>query len=365
MDRVKPDKIINGRCVSITTSTFVEWWSDRAIPRGLLRQNPPALPDGWELVFFSGRQDSTGKDEVKVHISYTQPHLPGNVSAYLPLLPPEFAPDNARPVDYLITFRAYKGVRFAPVDQYDVVGQPTDTQVSIRPVNLQLLKMQITSPSAPPDDGSLSQIPPAAPATRITKVAFSGEPANYRLTVDGTGLGHLPNDAPFTGVNPYFRKFEVAQIGAGEWGYPGDAKLLRYESWSDTQIQIGGLSARPGDAIQIWASNPATGASATWGGNVPDGAGNPRIDSVNFSGSGANLHVTVNGSGFGDAPVAMPFTGDLDQFIFADQRAHSGAGAFEAGGQRWRHGQPDAVTVKYQSWSDNQIVIDGFAGAYP
>jgi hypothetical protein len=195
-------------------------------------------------------------------------------------------------------------------------------------------------------------------------VAFSGEPGNYRLTIDGTGLGHLPNDAPFTGVNPYFRIFEVAQIGAGEWGYPGDAKLLRYESWSDTQIQIGGLSAQPGDAVQIWASNAATGASATWGGNVPGGAGNPRIDSVNFSGSGANLHVTINGSGFGDAPATMPFTGDLDQFIFADQRTHSGAGAFEAGGHRWRRGQRDAVTVNFQSWSDNQIVIDGFAGAY-
>jgi serine/threonine protein kinase len=227
-----------------------------------------------------------------------------------------------------------------------------------------LLKMQITLPVASSVGSSVNQIQAAARATRITSVAFSGVPYNYTVSINGVGFGSLPNGVPFDGVTPYFRLFEVAQLGAGEWGYPGDARTLAYHSWSGTQIQISGLSARPGDAVQIWFSNPTTGLSATWGGNVPGGSGNPRIDSVSFSGSAANLHVTIDGLGFGDAPATMPFTGDLDQFIFADQRTHSGTGAFEAGGQRWGHGQPDPVTVKFQSWSDNQIVIDGFAGSY-
>jgi serpin B len=205
---------------------------------------------------------------------------------------------------------------------------------------------------------------PPIPAANITSVSFSGGSDNYTLTINGTEFGSLPGSVPFDGVTPYFRLFEAAQLGAGEWGYPGDANPLTYQSWSDTQIQISGLAAQPGDAVQIWVSNPTTGSSATWGGNIPGGSGNPQITSVNFSGSGANLQVQINGLGFGNAPAAMPFTGDLNQFLFADQRTHSGAGAFEAGGERWGHGQPDPITVKFQSWSDNKIIIDGFAGSY-
>jgi serpin B len=212
--------------------------------------------------------------------------------------------------------------------------------------------------------GNNSYAQPLIPAANITSVAFSGGSDNYTITINGTGFGSLRGNVPFNGVTPYFRLFEVAQLGAGEWGYPGDANPLACQSWSDTQIQISGLAAQPGDAIQIWVSNPTTGSSATWGGNIPGGSGNPQITSVKFSGSGANLQVQINGFGFGNAPASMPFTGDLNQFIFADQRTHSGAGAFEAGGERWGHGQSDPVTVKFQSWSDNQITIGGFAGSY-
>ena len=213
-------------------------------------------------------------------------------------------------------------------------------------------------------DNNYCYAKPLGPTANITGVVFSGGSDNYTITVSGTGFGSLPGGVPFDGVTPYFRLFEAAQLGAGEWGYPGDANPLAYQSWSDTQIQISGLAAHPGDAIQIWVSNPTTGSSATWGGNIPGGSGNPQITSVNFSGSGANLQMQIIGSGFGDAPANMPFTGDLNQFIFADQRTHSGAGAFEAGGERWGHGQSDPVAVKFQSWCDNKIIIDGFAGPY-
>ena len=239
-----------------------------------------------------------------------------------------------------------------------------DEDSGIRATGLEMLQhLQVEIPR----EGLLppaNQIPPLASTTKITSVTFLGSLDNYTLTINGTGFGSLPGSVPFNGVTPYFRLFEVAQLGAGEWGYPGDANPLGYQSWTDTQIQISGLAAKPGDAVQIWASNPTTGSSATWGGNVPGEVGNPQITSVTFSGSGANLQMQIDGSGFGGAPTNMPFTGNLNQFLFADQRTHSGAGAFEAGGERWGHGQPNPVTVKFQSWSDSQIIIGGFNGSY-
>jgi serine/threonine protein kinase len=283
----------------------------------------------------------------------------GYLAVYDPRTATVFSMTRALPADAVdVTALAVSGGKFT------IGGIDERRRPFIDLLDPALLKMQIILPVASSVGSPVNQIQAAASATRITSVAISGGPYNYTVTINGAGFGSLPNGMPFDGVTPYFRLFEIAQLGAAEWGYPGDAKALAYESWSDTQIQISGLSARPGDAVQIWVSNPTTGLCATWGGNVPGGSGNPRITSVNFWGSGENLRVTINGSGFGDAPSGMPFTGDLNQFIFADQRTHSGAGAFEAGGERWGHGQPDPVTVKFQSWSDHQIVICGFAGSY-
>jgi len=76
---------------------------------------------------------------------------------------------------------------------------------------------------------------------------------------------------------------------------------------------------------------------------------------VQFSGSGQNARLVVNGSGFGAPPVSMPFTGDIccNAFYFYDI-----TNVWTAG-----HGG-DGVTINYASWSDTQIVVDGFAGCY-
>jgi hypothetical protein len=156
---------------------------------------------------------------------------------------------------------------------------------------------------------------------------------------------------------------DFTQLGHAEWGYSGDYNILTYQSWSDNQVQISGFGGQPGDAITIAIWNPVTGAAATWGGNVPGGSGAPQISSVTFAGSGTNLQIYINGSGFGSTPAGLPFTGDLNQFIFQDHFTHSGAGDFEAGGNIWGI-RSDFVTLQYQSWSDNQIVISGFGGSY-
>jgi len=201
---------------------------------------------------------------------------------------------------------------------------------------------------------------------QITSVQFSGSPGNYTLTVNGSGFGTLPSSLPFNGDSSYFRIADAAQIGFGEWGFSGDANTLTYESWSDTQIQVSGFGGQPGDAVTLALWNPSSGVGATWGGSVPGGSGTPQITSVTFSGSGQNLQITVQGSGFGNAPVTMPFTGDLNSFGFGDFQSHCGAGSslFGAGFDGWGVVSASSVTLNYQSWSDNQIVINGFAGTY-
>ena len=73
-----------------------------------------------------------------MHISYTQPHFPGNISAYLAILP-----DNVVKTNYLITFQAEEGTRFSPAGSYEIVGRASDTNLSVRPAHLQLLEVQV------------------------------------------------------------------------------------------------------------------------------------------------------------------------------------------------------------------------------
>jgi serine/threonine protein kinase len=202
---------------------------------------------------------------------------------------------------------------------------------------------------------------------QITSVEFRENAGSYTLIINGQGFGIMPGQTlPFRGDTSFFRIMDGAQIGFGEWGFSGDAKALIYESWSDTQIKVGGFAARPGDAVQFALWNPSSGAGAAWGGNVPGGLGTPEITSATFSGAGQNLRIIIRGSGFGNAPVSMPYSGDLNQFILGDLRTHCGNGSalFEAGAERWGHGSPDSLTLNYQSWSDNKVVINGFRGSY-
>jgi serine/threonine protein kinase len=201
----------------------------------------------------------------------------------------------------------------------------------------------------------------------INSVEFRGSAGGYTLTINGRGFGILSRQTlPFRGDTSFFRIAVGAQLGFGEWGFSGDAKALVYESWSDTQVQVAGFVAQPGDAVQIALWNPISGKGATWGGNVPGGVGTPHIASVTFSGDGQNLHMLVKGKGFGNAPVTMPYTGNLNQFSFGNFRTHCGgiSSLFEAGAGRWGHGSPNSLALNYQSWSDSEIVINGFSGSY-
>jgi len=81
----------------------------------------------------------------------------------------------------------------------------------------------------------------------------------------------------------------------------------------------------------------------------------PRVDAVHFEGSGRNLRMVITGIDLGLAPRDLPYTGNLCCAAFA---FHDLTQGWEAGGDG------DPVTLRYVSWNDGIIVIDGFAGAY-
>ena len=96
--------------------------------------------------------------------------------------------------------------------------------------------------------------------------------------------------------------------------------------------------------------------------SAPIRTNTPSITSVQITNPGRDAHITVNGSGFGDAPVNMPFSGDLQYFVFY-MRSTDGTREWSAG-YDGGPGKITWVTLKYTSWSDTQIIIEGFAGDY-
>ncbi len=202
----------------------------------------------------------------------------------------------------------------------------------------------------------------------IHSVAMSGSRGDYTVVVRGHGFGRPTVALPFSGDVSNFRIGDDAQLGHGEWGYTGDGHVLRYLVWTSSEVEVGGLGAGPGDALVVALWNAATGRGVTWGGNVaPVTSGAPTVSSVGFSslGTPADLRIVVKGDGFGPAPTTLPFSGDLDSFSFWDGRSHcASSAAFSAGGRYFGDAPADGVTLRYQSWTDTKIVINGFTGSY-
>ena len=200
----------------------------------------------------------------------------------------------------------------------------------------------------------------------ISEVNFQNNSGTYTISISGSNFGVL-GGLPYNGDTSYFRIADAAQLGYGEWGYNGDSKTLLYQSWNDTNIVVSGFIGNPGDAVTIALWNPQTSLGVTWGGNIPTPPSSyPIISSIQFTGSGQNLRITINGNNFGSSPVLMPYSGDLNYLQFIDFRAHSNGGSslFSAGFKGWNVGSPDSVTLNFSSWTNKQIIISGFGGTY-
>ncbi|MGP8101700.1 MAG: hypothetical protein ACLQHL_13240, partial [Candidatus Cybelea sp.] len=182
--------------------------------------------------------------------------------------------------------------------------------------------------------------------------------------VRGFGFGLWPKNLPklpYKGDTHYFR------IGDGtiESGFLTNAYPLDYALWTRGRIYVNDYTvASPSDCIEVVAWNPTTHAGGAWAGNIqPIAQGTPQIGSVQFAGWGKNFHMVVLGSGFGKAPVPMPYRGNTAFFNFVDFRYHPFA--FNNASSLWgAGGGSDPVTLVYHSWTNTRIEIDGFAGAY-
>jgi hypothetical protein len=221
---------------------------------------------------------------------------------------------------------------------------------------------------AEPPSGVMPSVCFGDRTTCVASVGFSWGPAgDVTVTVVGAGFGHSPVSLPFYGDTSYFRIGDAAQLGSGEYGFSGDSNLLLYQTWNPGEIVVSGFLPLPGDAFSLAVWSSTTGEGATAGGNVPPAVtGQPVIQAVSFTGHGKNLQITITGHGFGNAPVALPYTGDLNFFSFTDWRIHSNGGSslFSAGTTYWGIYSASPVTLVYVSWNNTEIVIGGFAGPY-
>lgn len=252
-----------------------------------------------------------------------------------------------------------------------LVGESTPSGRYFRRIEATCERLQIKSSDASP--AAIAVWTPRNRGPVIKSVCF--EPAggrrvygttSYTILATGSGFGPPPRGMPFSGFSDRFRISNNAQLGFGEYGYVGDHKKLVYERWLPSEIIVRGFRGRPGDStvLALWDER---GRGAAWGGNIePCESKTPRIESVTFSGTGRNLRITVNGKNFGPAPRAMPFRGVIDQFSFTDFRSHyqSSSALFGAGFKGFDRHAPHRVKLRYRSWTNCTIRIDGFTGAY-
>ncbi len=106
---------------------------------------------------------------------------------------------------------------------------------------------------------------------------------------------------------------------------------------------------------QVDAGAGGTFPTAQVGTTVVTGANPPMLATVHISQIGQNIHIELDGSGFGPAPGGLPAVTTLLQFQITD---------ITQGG--WTAGRTNVsgVSLQYTNWTDTKIVIDGFGPQY-
>ena len=147
--------------------------------------------------------------------------------------------------------------------------------------------------------GMLLFLPPesqARGAPTITRVAFSGALGqNLQINIKGSGFGSAPARMPISANLWQFSFNDNTPLADGteisfEAGHVGDAVLLRYLSWTDNEITIGGFAGyfgygkwrvSPGDYITIRVSprnsNDNFSPKAIWTGTLKEVLAQPEV----------------------------------------------------------------------------------------
>src|SRR3984885_10647515 len=212
--------------------------------------------------------------------------------------------------------------------------------------------------------GCPGSTPPATTPT-INRVSSIAPQQDQTITLTGSGLG---TQTPYNSDSMYL---EIADL-TGNWtagyinnGSPNEV-TLNVTSWTDSQIVIQGFTGNygqnnwvlnPGDKIQVSVWNPQSNAgpatqTVTVGAST--GSSMPVLTSVSPIVAQPNQTITLSGSGFG---TQTPYNGDSQYLEIADLTGNWIAG--------WiNNGSPNQVTLNVTSWTDSQIVIQGFTGDY-
>jgi hypothetical protein len=194
---------------------------------------------------------------------------------------------------------------------------------------------------------------------KITRIAVTADiDGTFSATITGVNFGAAPSDVPCTACTP-------AELRVVDLSNQPTQQTIDVTGWTDTSITITEVAVARGDAVRVQMYNQTLNATAAMGGHVGRLAGPAVISSVSATGSGQNLIVTINGSGFGAAPSVVGADGVSPYLLLTDFNVH----APFTDGYTWNAGfcganDCDGVTVNYASWSDTQIVIDGFGGSY-
>jgi protein involved in polysaccharide export with SLBB domain len=199
------------------------------------------------------------------------------------------------------------------------------------------------------------------PGPKITSVSAILPQQTQTITITGSGFG---TQSAYTGDSS---DILFADPTGTAW-YAGDSRdavSLSVTSWSDTQIVLSGFTGqygtdgmciKPGDQVYFKVWNAQTGSGPAYypltvGGGTNTCVPGPNITSVSAILPQQTQTITINGSGFG---TQTAYNGDSKYILFADPA-----------GTPWYGGYPgDAVTLSVSSWTDSQIVITGFTGAY-
>jgi hypothetical protein len=235
---------------------------------------------------------------------------------------------------------------FAPV----ATGQYVKVQLNNSSGYLSLAEVQVygtPASSTPPGSPTISSVSPILPL------------ATQTITITGTGFGTL---APYQGDSAYI---QIKDLTAGWSAGLGSATVtLNITQWTDTQITIQGFLGAygqfgyvlsPGDQIQVAVSNAQSGAGPAYAtASVTSPSSVPTIISVSPILPMATQTITIIGSGFGSQ---APYQGDSPYIEISDLTGNWNAGLSNSTGA-------NTVTLNVSQWTDTQITIQGFLGAY-
>ncbi len=206
----------------------------------------------------------------------------------------------------------------------------------------------------------LAAAPSWAALPIISKVAFKKAGTTFSVTITGNQFGTAPSGVPCT--NCAIAEFSLVE--AAQLVTPVSYNIT---SWTNTSITLTDAAVSVGDTVFVAAKNDTLKNIASWAGNVPGKVTtpNPKITKVTFSGSGATLQITITGTGFGAAPAGVPGTTDIPYLEYLEWGVKDPMQYNYPWGAGWNgQGLTDTVTFNYKSWTNTQIVIGGFGGAY-